>query len=112
MNTTKATEFFKWANLVYFNSVLRPARLVKFGGPGIVAPDWPVAGWFDQAGPVIYYHRKLSTAKARATILHEMVHQWENEIMGIDFESPDAPDHGEFFRKWQAYFRREQDIEI
>jgi hypothetical protein len=114
MNTRKAKKFYDIANRKYFHAQLPDCvQFVKFSGVGYVGPNFPIQGFFQAYPLTIHYHRKLSKKKAKAVILHEMVHLLEFWIHGIDHATmdPDGADaatdwHGTIFREWQAFFRR------
>ena len=73
-------------NQRYFNMQLKKPRFVKFKGDGseIEAAQKPCYGAYDRG--VIYLHRKLKGRDLVGTIAHEMIHQFQEQILKINLD--------------------------
>lgn len=82
--------------LVFQNELERPVLVTGYCGPGTIGLCW---------GDRIQVSDTLSEQDARATLLHEMVHQWQDQN-GLDM------DHGKTFEQWRDLCRSCTGLEL
>jgi len=108
MNKTKVRKIWHEFNNRIFNGEMTVPRFIKFAGS--LDFDFPIDGAYLYGE--MFYHKKLNNRTTRATIAHEMIHQYQEEILDIDLTDEKFLAHGKTFAPLGLKFWREYKINV
>ena len=108
MNSKILIDLFESLNHYYFDGQLDRPKFVKYTGNGdttifdINEPTW---GYYYDG--TVYYHRKNRGALARGTIAHELIHMYQDTVLGLDLDTmSEAEGHGPTFETIAVVMRQ------